>query len=241
MVNIGDAHFGDPGTDVQRAFAEAEMIAQTDGMYAADMGDLINNFIGQFFASIRHDTRLTITDEWVILGSYLRVLGPKLTLEIGGNHLAWTQKLAGVDYLHDTLGAISPHTLYDAHECRVVIDVCGVEFPARFRHRWRGSSIYNPTHGIERAARFDDRDFVLGVGAHTHVAGVARQFAVGSVDCMAVLVGSYKRWDSYQREQGFPAANNSTAVAVILDAETKSMTGINNLELAARVMRQLRG
>lgn len=239
MVFVCDLHFGDAGTDVQRAFDEAQLIDDMPNTYCADLGDKLNQFIMDWAMSIRLDSRQSIGDEWALLKLYLKRIAPKLRISVGGNHDAWIKRLSGVDWFREVFGQLAPDVIYDAYDNRVVIEVAGVEFPIRLRHSWRGHSIYNLTHGIERAARFDDKDFVLGVGAHTHASGVARGFNVGSQDCLAVLCGSYKRLDAYQREKGLPHANDSTAVAVIFDAETQSMIGCNNLEMAAKIMNRL--
>ena len=134
------------------------------------------------------------------------------------------------------MAEISPECLYDTDDSRVMVQVGGWQVPMRVRHHWRGHSIYNITHGIERAAKWD-ADFLLGAGAHKHRGGVARPFVCGGQQAMAVMVGTYKRVDSYARRGGWPRVNDVCAVAVVLDEETRSMTGFDSLEMAERFMR----
>jgi hypothetical protein len=120
----------------------------------------------------------------------------------------------------------------------VVVSVAGREWPIRCRHKWRGTSIYNPTHGIERAQKWD-QDFLVGIGGHTHAAAVAREFNAGGQTGLAVMLGAYKTVDTYARELGVPKANNGTAVAITFDAESGSVTGTTDLEAAAKFMRHV--
>ena len=136
------------------------------------------------------------------------------------------------------MAELAPNALYDSHDLSVTLEVSGVPFPGRIRHQWQGRSIYNLTHGIERAAKWD-QDFMWAVGGHTHESGVVRSFNNGGKNGLACLVGSYKRHDSFAKMIGFPKPNTSTGVAILFDSETGSMTGFDNLETAAKVMRHL--
>jgi hypothetical protein len=74
------------------------------------------------------------------------------------------------------------------------------------------------------------------MGAHTHVSGLTRAFNVEGRTGVAMLAGSYKRYDTYANDLGLPAPNQSTAVTVIIDDEDRSLTGFDNLDTAARYM-----
>jgi hypothetical protein len=146
--------------------------------------------------------------------------------------------LTGISYFEQVLVDMVPHVIYDRDDVVVTATVGGWEVPLRIRHKWRGSSIYNPTHGIERAAKWD-HDFLVGMGAHTHESGLTRSFNVDGTTGIAMLAGTYKRLDAYARRQGFPKPNASTSVAVVIDEERKSLTGFDNLEACADYMQEL--
>lgn len=242
LTFLGDQHLGDPGTDIVRCFGEAELVRDTPGMYAWLMGDLLNNFVIGRLRQARDNVQLGICDEWALVRRYLRIIGPKLVGVVSGNHDQWTTLLSGVDYFREVLAGIAPGVLYDSDDSRVSITVGGSEghtFKLRARHQWRGQSIFNPTHGQERAARWDD-DADIFVGAHTHAAGVARGFTQGGRSKLALQVGSYKAHDidAYARREGFHLPNRSTAVAVLL-TERGELTGFESLGLAADVISTL--
>lgn len=231
-----DLHLGDHGTNYPRVFDEADIIAKTPGMFVVTVGDMVNNFVIGKLRQARDESRIAISDEWVLTRRYLNSIAPKWLAAVAGNHDNWTNLLAGIDYFRDVAASIKPNLIYDSDDARIMVKVADVEYPIRIRHQWRGSSIYNPTHGIERAFTAD-HDFTLGVGAHTHVSGVARSFNASGENGLAVLCGSYKRFDMYAHRLGFPKPNRSTAVAVIFEPYAKTMIGCDNLEAAARIMR----
>ncbi len=238
IVWLADLHLGGGGIDYPRVFEEARIVAETPGTWAATLGDLVDQFILGRMAAERLETRLSIPDEWVLLRRYLRTLGPKLKVCVRGNHESWMGAISGVDYFREVVASIAPDVLYDAHDCRFRLQVGAHSWRVRVRHKWRGSSIYNPSHGIERAAKWD-QNFDIGVGAHTHRGGFARGFGAGGRDCMAVMCGTYKRRDNYAEAQGFHAARRTTAVATIF--YQGRVVGVEYLPLAAEIMRGFYG
>ena len=235
IVEVADLHAGDIGVDYERAFAEAELIRDTPGMYVITVGDMVNNFIIGTLTQARSGTRLSIPDEWALLRRYLKIIAPKWLLAVGGNHDQWTTMLTGNDYFADLVGQIKSRVIYDSDDVLFTVNVGDWAIPCRARHKWRGNSIYNVTHAIERAAKFDG-DFIIGFGAHTHTGGYTRDMNVGGSDGIAVQAGTYKRIDGYARRIGFARPNPSTAVSVVIDAEYHSLTGFNNLRACANYM-----
>jgi hypothetical protein len=238
LTFAADLHFGSGGVDYERVFREAETVAKTPGMYLVLLGDLIDNFIIPKLVHARHRHDITVEGEWALLRKYLRLVAPKLLVSVGGNHEKWTWILSAVDYFKEVLFEIKGDAIYDQDDVVVTVSVGKTKFPVHLRHKWAGNSIYNPTHGIERSFMFE-HDFSLGVGAHTHACGVARGFNTGSGTGLAILCGSYKRVDSFARASGFRRPNASTAMSAIL-FENGAMIGVDRVDLAAQLMRDLR-
>jgi hypothetical protein len=228
---IADNHIGNDGVDYERMFAEAKVIASTPNLYVVQVGDLVDNFIVSKLLKVRLETHITIPEEWALAKLYLELLGPRLLAVCGGNHDAWTSAMAGVDQLKETLAKVNPKRLYDSDELKFDVECEGRNYPVRVRHKWRYSSILNPTHGIERTFERDQsRPFLLGVGAHTHVSGLVRQFNAGGQTGLAVQCGSYKVHDSYAHQLGAPAPNGSTAIVVVFTEH--GILGYVNLNMA---------
>lgn len=237
IVHMADWHLGAEGTDYARLEEELSLIAETPGMYVGFVGDALDNFIVAKLMHVRMHTPFRVTEEWALVRYALDIIAPKLLYAVGGNHDAWTIAAAGVDYLADTIRRYTAAP-YDADDLTLDVAVGDASYTIRARHKWRLSSMFNPTHGIEQASRFDKgRRFDVGVGAHTHASGLCREFNNGGQTGLAVLCGAYKRYDDFATRVGFAAPNDGTAVATVLSED--GMWGTSNLRLAANYMKAL--
>lgn len=238
LVFVADLHLGNSGTNYPRIFGELEMILQAPNTWLVTVGDLLDNFVIGKLQAARMGAEMGIPEEWALVRRYLRMAAPKLVLSVGGNHEFWAAKLTGIDYFAEVLTQTAASgTLYHPHDARVNLVVGRSQLRLRIRHKWRGSSIYNATHGIERAAKWD-HDFDIGVGAHTHVSGLVREFNNAGKTGLALQCGSYKVVDEYAISGGFARPNTNTAVALIADQEGRFM-GTSDLKLAVGMMSRL--
>jgi len=235
IAHIGDLHCGGHGVNYPLAREHAELVRDTPGMYLAVMGDLIDNFILAWAYKIRMGTEVTIPQEWGLVRQWLSWCAPKIVAVVDGNHDAWTTDLAGIDYYREVVAAARPDALYARDDLRFTLDVGGAEWPYRMRHKWAGYSIYNPTHGPERAQKWD-QDFVVGVGAHTHTGAFFRTFNAAGRTGAAIQVNTYKELDAYPRREGFPVSTHDKPVAVIY-TDSGEMVGTTSLHAAAELMR----
>lgn len=238
LVFMADTHLGGVGVDVEAIDRDISMVLETPGAYIVAVGDLLDNFIIGKLLAIQMDTPFTVDAQWALVRRMLRRMAPRLVASVGGNHDNWTRLLAGVDYfkdVHDTV--VGRHILYGRHELRVAVDVGEATYPFKIRHKWRGFSQYNPTHGPERDAKFNSAyPWRVGVAAHTHTGGYVREFNRGGQTALAVQVGTYKRIDDYAETNDFPEPNEAAAVAVVLDDEG-NMWGTSNLRAALKYMK----
>lgn len=232
VVFLGDQHIGSLGTDYRRMYEERDLILSIPGCYVWQMGDVVDNFIVRALIQENMKESASVSEQWVLAQDYFDSFKDRLLAYNGGNHEAWTQKLSGIDYRRD----ITPEgVLYDGDTIRATVRVGNKTWRVWSRHKWQGSSIYNPTHGNERGARFDDPDFDIYVGAHLHRGAVPREFVHGYKRKMAILTGTYKVIDDYALEKGFPGHDASTAVALILN-DSGSMFACADLLAAKEYM-----
>ena len=242
LVEMADLHLGDPDVNYPRLRDEAEIVAETPGMYLIGAGDWLSQLIVGRLKDERTGHRLSIPDEWALVRLILSIVQEKLLVMVLGNHDNWLEMLTGVSYFQRELTQLAPRVLYDTDEALLTVTVAGWELPVKVRHKWRGHSQWNTTHAIEKAAKWDG-DFVIGLGAHTHTGGVTRAFNVFGVTGMAMMAGTYKVPGAagFARREGFARPNDSTAVACVIDPETQSLTGFTNLEAASNYMRTMYG
>ena len=239
IVNFADIHAGGPGVDYDQLEKDLDLVAETPGLYVGVAGDVVDNYIIGKLKDLNMFEDHTVEEEWVIANRVLSKIGPKLLWTVGGNHDKWSYTLSGIDYFKNTVRAIRPGALYDRDEINVDIQVGDVSRRWRIPHKWRGTSQYSPTHAMEKAAKFDKgKHFDVGIGGHTHEAGVARFFNNGGSTGLAVLCGAYKRFDDYATTLGFPEANEQMAVGVIQDEDGNLIT-CSSLEATADLMNAL--
>lgn len=241
LVFLADLHVGDVHVDYERLDEDIETIVGTPGMYVCAIGDMLNNYIVGRLKDLRLGSEFSISEEWVMVKRVLKALAPKLVLSVAGNHDLWTFALTGVDYLEEVHARMNPDILYAKYDNQVSLQVGEERFILRARHKWKGYSQYNPTHGVEWAAKFDHaegRHFDVGIAAHTHVSGLYRQFNNGGRTGHAVVCGSYKFYDEYAVKMGYPEPNEAAAVALIVN-DDGSVFGTNNLDAASMYMKAM--
>lgn len=232
LAFVGDQHLGNAGTDVERVFEEQKTIIQTPGAYAWIMGDVVDNFIVGRLQEKNMKPAAPIWEQWQLAKEYLDRWGDRIVAFVGGNHGAWTMQQTQIDYRRD----VCPDgVLFDGDDVQAEVSVGSASYDVWARHKWKGNSIYNQTHGQERAARFNDPNYDLYVGAHTHEGALYREMIHEGQRKAAVQIGSYKVHDDYAQASGFPPSDMSTACAVILH-DDGSMHGMADLDAAKRYM-----
>jgi hypothetical protein len=235
LAMLGDQHIGNAGTNVKRIFAEQKTIKQTPGAYVWQMGDVVDNFIVGKLKEQNMKPAAPIWEQWQLAQEYMDRWGKRMVAFVGGNHGAWTMSETQIDYRRD----ICPDgVLYDGDDIRATVSVGSATYKVWARHKWRGHSIYNPTHGMERAMRFNDPNHDIYVGAHTHEGSMFREVVHEGRRKAAVQIGTYKRHDDHAREKGYPDSDGSTACALILH-DDGSYHGMSDLDAAKRYMQAI--
>jgi hypothetical protein len=209
-----DLHIGSADVDYRSLLADTELIAETPGAHAVFVGDGTDNWIiGKLVAQQRHQT-MPYDEEVELFADWLRRISPKLRVVVSGNHDLWTHKIAGLDPLKDFAGTIN--ALYGRHH--VVFDLQIGSYTRRVlvRHKWRGSSVFNPTHGLEVGWERGDIPYDWAVGGHTHVGTLLRAFDRHDKRRYAILIGTYKLSDAYGDELGLPSPKGRGCGAMVV-------------------------
>lgn len=204
---IGIAHFGDPhvddaGTDIAKLEAHLKVINKTEGMFAGNVGDYTNNWVGRL-AHLYSQQSTTAKEAWA-LADWLFNACPWVYL-VGGNHDAWS---GDRDPLKWIAKQAATNPLYEPAGCRLELQTpSGRNFRINARHDFKGHSQWNTAHGPSKAAQLGWRDHVLTCG-HTHVSGyqVLKDPASGLISHI-LRVAAYKTHDKYATEMGFPDQN----------------------------------
>lgn len=242
LVNTADIHFGQ-NTDIKAVFNDLEIIESTPNMFVNWLGDLTDNFIGGWTLPINLQTKINPAQQLTVAKWYIKRLSKKLKIFTAGNHDLWSVSETGVDPIFEYLLDLNTDLLYDNYENNVKLIVGDSELYLKVRHQWKSSSIYNPTHGIERAHFQPGNGFDIGVGGHYHSSGLYREFTgIRQTTCAAIQCGTYKIYDDYAQKLGFAKANATTSIALVIDGRKESLqryTAFHNLSAAKSYLEYL--
>ena len=210
IVHFGDPHIDDDGTDIAEIFQLVEMIQKTKGLYAGNVGDLHNNWIGRLEALYKNQGT-TAKEAWRLTEHFIGQV-PWLYL-VAGNHDLWSGKGDPLDWIMRTHPGV-----YDKYQGR--LNLCfpnGRKVRIQCRHQFKGNSIYNSAHGVARAIRFGQRDHILTCG-HIHVSGyqVLRDPQSGLIS-HGLQIASFKKIDDYADRLGLEDNNIFNAPVTIID------------------------
>ena len=212
---IGIAHFGDPhvdddGTDLSMIIKYSDVINETEGMYAGNLGDIQNNWVGRL--SYLYGQQSTSAKESWRLTEYFVNKVNWLYL-VAGNHDVWSGEGDPLDFI------MREHQgVYEKWGARLnLIFPNGKEVRINARHMFKGNSIWNTAHGVARAVQMGWRDHILTCG-HIHVSGyqVLKDPASGLIS-HALQVGSFKIFDSYAEKLGLDDKNIFNCPVTIID------------------------
>jgi len=212
---IGIAHFGDPhvdddGTDLSQIIMYMDIINDTEGMFAGNLGDIQNNWIGRLSALYGQQST-SAKESWRLTEYFVNKLN--WIYLVAGNHDVWSGDGDPLEFImRDHKG------LYERWGARMnLIFPNGKEITINARHTFKGNSMWNTAHGVAKAAQMGWKDHVLTCG-HTHVSGyqVLKDPASGLIS-HALQVASFKIMDNYADKLGLDDKNIFNCPVTIID------------------------
>lgn len=209
ILHMGDPHVDDDGCDWKNLQHHIDLANRTDGLFAANVGDYSNNWIGRL--ARLHANQSTTASDAVRLVEWLIKSTPWLYL-VGGNHDAWSGANDPVRWFTSQAGA-----QYEMHGMRLGLrSPDGSEIRINARHDFKGSSMWNGAHGMSKAAKFAwQRDHIYVCGHRHSAAYQMLVFQNGAHLAHGIRVGSYKHFDDYADAGDFLPENIPAAVTVI--------------------------
>ena len=240
---IGIAHFGDPhvdddGTDLSQIIYYMDIINGTEGMFAGNLGDIQNNWIGRL-ASLYGQQSTSSKEAWRLTEYFINKLN--WLYLVAGNHDVWSGDGDPLEFImRDHKG------IYQRWGARMnLIFPNGKEIRLNARHTFKGSSIWNTAHGVARAAQTGWNDHILTCG-HTHISGyqVIKNPSSGLIS-HALQVACFKIIDNYADKLGLDDKNIFNCPVTIIDPNYKDhdnrlVTTIFNPQMASEYLTYLR-
>jgi len=214
---IGIAHFGDPhvdddGTDLELLLNHAKIVNDTDGMFAGNVGDIQNNWIGRI-SHLYSQQSTSAADSWRLAEHFISSV-PWLYL-VGGNHDVWSGSGDPLEWIMSRQGGVFKNWGVRLN----LVFPNKKEVRVNCRHDFKGHSMWNTAHGVSKAIQMGWRDHVLTCG-HIHVSGyqVLKDPSTGLIS-HGLRVGSYKIHDRYAMEKGLPDQNIFMCPVTIIDPQ----------------------
>lgn len=237
VAHFGDPHVDDDGCNISELERNKTVVTETRGMFAANVGDQSNNWIGRL-ARLYGQQSTSARDAWRLCEWF--VGNTDWLYLVGGNHDAWSGDGDPLKWIIRTTASIHLKT-----SVRLALRFPnGREVRINARHDFPGNSMWNPAHGPMRAAQMGWRDHILTCG-HRHVNGYGiLKCPASGVISHAIRVSSYKQVDSYAMEKGFPDGNISPCVATIIDPDAQHERDLvqvfHSVDFAADYLKYLR-
>jgi hypothetical protein len=239
ILHMGDPHIDDDGCDIATLEKHVEIINKTKGLFGANVGDLRNNWIGRL--AHLYGQQSTSAREALALTEWLVGAVPWIYL-VGGNHDAWAGENDPIEWIMRTQPGV-----FQAWGARLrLVFPNGKEVRINARHDFRGHSMWNPAHGVSKAAQMGWRDHVLTCG-HLHISGYAPlKCPASGLISHALRIAGYKLIDRYATQLGLPNQNISPAVVTVIDPTKPDdspglVTVFWDVEEAAAFLRWKRG
>jgi hypothetical protein len=239
ILHMGDPHIDDDGCDIATLEKHVEIVNKTKGLFGANVGDLRNNWIGRL--AHLYGQQSTSAREALALTEWLVGAVPWIYL-VGGNHDAWAGENDPIEWIMRTQPGV-----FQAWGARLrLVFPNGKEVRVNARHDFRGHSMWNPAHGVSKAAQMGWRDHVLTCG-HLHISGYAPlKCPASGLISHALRIAGYKLIDRYATQLGLPNQNISPAVVTVIDPTKPDdspglVTVFWDVEEAAAFLRWKRG
>ncbi len=193
----GDWHIDGDGTDLTWLEHDIRLVDSTPGMFASFLGDARNAWVGNLARLYAEDSS-SARDGVRLMEHYLSMTD-WLFVALG-NHDLWS-------------GATEPISRALARTKSICLPVAvriALQFPNKrsvrvnARHDYGGTSQWNPSHAVMKAAQLGWRDNILTCG-HKHKSGYsALKDPATEILSHCAQVASYKLFDIFARDRGFP-------------------------------------
>ena len=236
ICHLGDPHVDDDGCNWPKLLRTIETISATKGMYAGNIGDTTNNWVGRL--ERLYAKQSTTYDEGIRLAEWLLKSVPYIYVMLG-NHDLWNRG-----------SVLMKRIMKDASVAVCTGGTARVELrfpkgkPIRLmaRHDFKGSSSWNRGHGGLKASKLDPWADVYVSGHKHHWVQHVEEGMDGSPR-WSLTVRGYKWYDSFAEEKGFYEHQHGECCTTILDPTappTERVRIVWDVEEAADLLKYLR-
>src|ERR1700740_992135 len=217
---LGDPHLDSPGCNWRLVRRDAEIIRRTEGLFAANCGDSIDNWWGRLIG-LKGKSFITDEEAWRLVEWLIDEIGEeKWVVWLLGNHDTkndtghlWKRICKNLVHMDDWQGRFC------------IVPPNGREIRVWAAHSFSGHSMWNPLHGAQKNAKFS------GTQAHLMIQGHHHEWALYNSEApyshrtyWLAKARGYKFSDDHGEMHGyFPQAEGATIVSIVNpDAPTEA-------------------
>ena len=210
LALVGDPHLDDDGCNWPELLRTVEVISKTEGMFAGNIGDTTNNWVGRLQRLWGHQS--TTVDEAIRLAHWLFHSVPWMYCVLG-NHDKWNHGAQLLRYL--TQGA--KIAVFAENTARLELELPkGDPLRVVARHDFKGSSIWNRAHGPLRESKLNPWGDIY-ISGHRHIWVSHHEEGTDGKPRHALIVRGFKAYDEYAETLGFYEHQHGESVTTILD------------------------
>ena len=208
---VGDPHIDNNGCDWPLLESHIKILAETDGLYAVNLGDLTDNWVGRL-VRLYADQEMSKKQAWKLAAYFMRDAGIKWLCHILGNHDAWND---GPYLIKANAAPIVPVEDYNSRFQLLYPN--GSRTRIHAAHNFPGNSIWNPMHGPQKAATIKEQADIYACGdKHTwavnHGENADRNFVYH-----LIRARGYKAIDSYADVLGYSSQRYGATITAVID------------------------
>jgi hypothetical protein len=222
LMFFGDPHLDDDGCNLPLWESHIDLAASTDALFAVNIGDTTNNWTGRL-ARLWADQNASAEVARALVKHYIGERGVPWFLWLHGNHDMWDGPVG-----RDVFEGAKPHfvEMEDWQAKVTLVSPNGHELRLWAAHNFKGNSIWNNLHGLERAAQMQDWAH-LYVAGHHHDTGLRFGENPHRRFCYWLMrVRGYKFDDSYADHHGFGEYQNGAAGVAVIDPTADKVNAV---------------
>lgn len=211
LAFVGDPHIDNPGCNWPLLRDHIRILESTPGLYATNMGDLTDNWIGRL-ERLYADQEMSKKQAWKLAKYLLKDTQIRWLCHILGNHDAWGD---GPYLIKANARPLVPVVDWQARFQLVFPNGRRVRIHAA--HDFPGTSIWNKMHGPMRASMLWDHADIF-VAGHKHEWQIVEQenSQRGFINWLLRCRG-YKFIDSFAEQHGYWPQKYGASVTAIVD------------------------
>lgn len=217
---FGDPHVDDNGCNWPTLKEHCRIVSTTEGMYGANIGDSINNWVGRLMKEYANQDT-SISTAFRLVEWFFEDSGIEWLIMLTGNHDTWNDDARLLKHMCKNLCP-----MVDWRAQFKLVFKNGRECLIDAAHDHKGHSQWNALHGQQKAS------FMGGI-AHLYMAGHRHNWALAQNECPETgrvyhlaRVRGYKHIDNYAMVNGFGSQSHGSSVVTVIDPKADDLNFI---------------